>query len=380
MVKLGRSKKSISKEFLIREYINNEKSCGDIAKELNVDDETIRNRLIEYNINRRHNHTDRTKNKVRYLALKPKRIKISLKNLGDHMEKGKYAGKKNPFYGKKHTKETIEFMKKISGRPFIERFGEEKAKEICNKISIATSGKNNPMYGKNYQSYGLVKRAKESKGKTMEEIFGKEKAKEKKEKRARTFRDNPEITKNFITKLKKTLKENPEITKNVLKKRKKTLKENPEIAIMSKIKLRKTWDENPHILINAGIKRSNTIMSSPEIRKILKEKRSKQIIPVKDTSIEVKIQNFLKQLGIEFFTHQYMKEIEHSYQCDVLIPSMNLVIECDGNYWHKYPIGNDIDHIRTKELIKKGFKVLRLWEFEINKMSIEEFEKRLNAN
>jgi len=105
-------------------------------------------------------------------------------------------------------------------------------------------------------------------------------------------------------------------------------------------------------------------------------KNGKFIFPLKDTSIEVKIQNFLKQLGIDFFTHQYM-HIEHGYQCDILIPSMNLVIECDGNYWHKYPIGNDIDHIRTKELLEKGFKVLRLWEFEIKKMELEDFQNRI---
>jgi len=104
--------------------------------------------------------------------------------------------------------------------------------------------------------------------------------------------------------------------------------------------------------------------------------RKKQIFPKKDTSIEVKIQDFLKQLGIEYFTHQYMK-IEHGYQCDILIPSMNLVIECDGDYWHKYPVGNDIDHIRTSELIKKGFKVLRLWEFEIKVMNINQFMEKL---
>ncbi|GAH75991.1 unnamed protein product [marine sediment metagenome] len=108
-----------------------------------------------------------------------------------------------------------------------------------------------------------------------------------------------------------------------------------------------------------------------------KESRAKQIFPFKDTKIEVKIQNFLKQLGIEYFTHQYIKEIEHSYQCDILIPSMNLVIECDGNYWHKYPVGNDIDHVRTKELLQKGFKVLRLWEFEINDMDLSNFKNRL---
>ncbi len=110
------------------------------------------------------------------------------------------------------------------------------------------------------------------------------------------------------------------------------------------------------------------------ISKSTKKHRPKQIIPTKDTSIEVKIQNFLKQLGIEFFTHQYIKEIEHGYQCDILIPSMNLVIECDGDYWHKYPIGNDIDHIRTSELLSKGFKVLRLWENEIKVMDINKFK------
>lgn len=108
----------------------------------------------------------------------------------------------------------------------------------------------------------------------------------------------------------------------------------------------------------------------------IKEWRRTFILPKKDTKIEVKIQNFLKILGIEFFTHQYIK-IKHSYQCDILIPAMNLVIECDGDYWHKYPVGRNIDHIRTKELIKKGFKVLRLWGFEINKMSIDVFKNRI---
>ncbi|RPI76032.1 MAG: DUF559 domain-containing protein [Ignavibacteriales bacterium] len=109
----------------------------------------------------------------------------------------------------------------------------------------------------------------------------------------------------------------------------------------------------------------------------IKIARAKQKIPIKDTSIEIKIQNFLKQLSIDFFTHQYIKEINHSYQCDILIPSMNLVIECDGDYWHKYPIGTEIDHIRTKELIKNGFKVLRLWEYEIKAMDINKFKERL---
>jgi len=113
-------------------------------------------------------------------------------------------------------------------------------------------------------------------------------------------------------------------------------------------------------------------------KKIQRERRAKQIFPLKDTTIEVKIQDFLKELRITFFTHQYMKEIEHSYQCDIFIPKLNLVIECDGNYWHKYPVGNEVDHIRTSELISKGFKVLRLWEHEIKVMDINNFKNILD--
>jgi very-short-patch-repair endonuclease len=117
------------------------------------------------------------------------------------------------------------------------------------------------------------------------------------------------------------------------------------------------------------------------IKKTIKgwlEWRKTQITPIKDTSIEVKIQNFLKEMNIEFFTHQYIKEIEHGYQCDIFIPSKNLVIECDGTYWHNYPTGREIDNIRTKELLEKGFKVLRLWEFEINELNLNRFKQKIN--
>jgi len=109
----------------------------------------------------------------------------------------------------------------------------------------------------------------------------------------------------------------------------------------------------------------------------LRTTRKNIIMPIKDSKIEIRIQNFLKELSIDFFTHQYIKEIKHGYQCDILIPSMNLIIECDGDYWHKYPTGRNIDYIRTSELLSKGFKVLRLWEREIKVMDLNKFEEKL---
>ena len=78
-------------------------------------------------------------------------------------------------------------------------------------------------------------------------------------------------------------------------------------------------------------------------------------------------------------THQYMNQIKHAYQCDIFISSMNLIVECDGNYWHHYPDGLPKDHVRTQELIDMGIKVLRLWESDIKSMSLEQFKERLET-
>ena len=107
---------------------------------------------------------------------------------------------------------------------------------------------------------------------------------------------------------------------------------------------------------------------------LIKQARLKQIFPLKDTSIEIKIKSFLDDLDIKYTQHKVI-QIKHPYQCDFFLPKSNIIIEADGDYWHNYPIGNEIDHIRTKELIEKGFKVLRLWENQINKMSISDLQK-----
>jgi G:T-mismatch repair DNA endonuclease (very short patch repair protein) len=173
-----------------------------------------------------------------------------------------------------------------------------------------------------------------------------------------------------IEKFRKISNENykkyPEIKEKISKKVKLNFINHPEIIESQKESLRRTYREHPEI-----------------IQKI-KEARRKQVLPIKDTSIEVKIQNFLKQLNIEFFTHQYIN-IKHSYQCDILIPiqdkiNQKTIIECDGDYWHSYPTGNNIDYIRTKELLEKGFKVLRLWEREIKFMDLNKFKIILTGN
>ena len=116
---------------------------------------------------------------------------------------------------------------------------------------------------------------------------------------------------------------------------------------------------------------------SEETKKKMKIARAKVVFPIQDTKPEIKTQSFLKEMNLPFIKHKYMDEIEHAYQCDIFIPSFNLIIECDGNYWHKYPVGRDIDRIRTKELQEAGYVVWRLWESEIKTMTLEQFRNML---
>lgn len=120
----------------------------------------------------------------------------------------------------------------------------------------------------------------------------------------------------------------------------------------------------------------------------IKLARSFQIFPKEDTKIEVKIQGFLEELGIEYIKHYYVKEIKEKYRCDIFIPSSKLVLEMDGDFWHGNPYiyskkqlsekqkdQKIRDKLRTDQMIQKGFKVIRLWEKDIKNLDIIKFQE-----
>ncbi len=111
---------------------------------------------------------------------------------------------------------------------------------------------------------------------------------------------------------------------------------------------------------NPGVNKSQETISK------IKEKRLYQKILKKDTKPEKIIQDLLKKEDISFIKHKPITNITHKYQCDIFIEP-DIVIECDGDYYHNYPLGREIDKIRTEELKINGYKVVRLWENEIKK-------------
>ncbi len=86
-----------------------------------------------------------------------------------------------------------------------------------------------------------------------------------------------------------------------------------------------------------------------------------------------------KQVKINFFFFKKIKAITSKkerkfkgnlinkrFYVDVYIPSLNLIIEADGNYWHALDRVVKKDKAENAYLTKCGYNILRLNETEIN--------------
>jgi hypothetical protein len=84
------------------------------------------------------------------------------------------------------------------------------------------------------------------------------------------------------------------------------------------------------------------------------------------TKPERKMKELLDQLGVEYIFQYPIGK----YLCDFYVPSRNLVIEVDGEYWHNYPDGREVDKTKDGYLKGNGYKVIRLWASDVLKMKV----------
>jgi len=82
------------------------------------------------------------------------------------------------------------------------------------------------------------------------------------------------------------------------------------------------------------------------------------------TSIELKVDDMLKKLGIKYESQKVIPE--GRTVADFYIPEQRLVIYADGEYWHSRPGVPRRDATQDLLLGLYGYKVLRLREDEIN--------------
>ncbi len=91
-------------------------------------------------------------------------------------------------------------------------------------------------------------------------------------------------------------------------------------------------------------------------------------------NLELKGRKILQDIGIKFDEQVLLAD---KFLVDVLVPSFDLVIQWDGDYWHCHPRFKNpdkrqqrrakLDKSQDAYLKKCGYKVLRFWESEVKK-------------
>jgi len=113
------------------------------------------------------------------------------------------------------------------------------------------------------------------------------------------------------------------------------------------------------------------------INKMTKEERKKRsknwnvagrlaALKANPSSIEKSVCKILDLLNIKYKTQVKI----NNWIVDIYIPIKNLIIECNGNYWHNYKIfpNKRIRDNKLEKYAKKNrYKLIWLWENEINK-------------
>jgi very-short-patch-repair endonuclease len=110
-------------------------------------------------------------------------------------------------------------------------------------------------------------------------------------------------------------------------------------------------------IVNLGRKQNEETLEK-RLRSMRKRFLSKE-----PTSIEKKIYDYLLLKNISF---EKQKVVGNKFIVDAYIPSLNLVIEADGDYWHSREDNKIKDKKKNEYLKTKGFNLIRLTETEIN--------------
>lgn len=101
----------------------------------------------------------------------------------------------------------------------------------------------------------------------------------------------------------------------------------------------------------------------PIFRARMRKQRMEQVLPSRNTSIEIKLQKELKRRNIDFVCHYVFNG---RFELDIAFPSKQVAVEADGNYYHNFPHGLPRDKSKNAYLRKCGWLVLRFWGSEIN--------------
>lgn len=84
------------------------------------------------------------------------------------------------------------------------------------------------------------------------------------------------------------------------------------------------------------------------------------------SSIELKVKEQLDMVNIKYIQQKRVYNGKRYFFLDFYIPSLKLVIECNGDYWHSLPDRTKRDNMLKKYVESTGRNIIFIWEHEIN--------------
>lgn len=130
--------------------------------------------------------------------------------------------------------------------------------------------------------------------------------------------------------------------------------------ISKTLKGRTLSSEHKRNLSKAGIKYWDPLNDNERRKKMSKSAH----IAMKSSSIEKKVKLQLLNYGIKFIQQKCL--CGGKFYLDFWLPEYQLVIECNGDYWHSLPRRVERDQRLEEYVLSKGKDILWLWEHEIN--------------
>lgn len=115
------------------------------------------------------------------------------------------------------------------------------------------------------------------------------------------------------------------------------------------------------------------VIATPEYYQAKAEGMAKAQKRWRGTDIELAVEAVLQTLEIGYETQKAIGR----YVVDFYVPSKNLVIECDGEYWHDRPEMQAKDARKDTYFASKGYHVLRLLGSQIRKRDFTALKEAL---
>jgi len=233
---------------------------------------------------------------------------------GNRFINGHNGRGKSKFFSEEHKRKISETKKKQHSLGLL--YNPMDSEETRKKLSEIRKGEKNPFYGKNHSEEARLKMSIAHKGKT-------------------SGRKGKKQTEQWKKEHSKVLKEK-----------------------YASGKLIAYWKDK-----NLSIKHRESISKSLETAYV---SGIRSIRKIKDTSIELAFEKILKQLNLNY-EKQYSIVIDNLYSCvDFFLPDYNIIIECDGDYWHNRKDMIKQDKLKNQLWSLQGYTVLRFWEHAIN--------------